>query len=382
MRLKYIMRQCVDEILTAVFWLVPVKKNKIVFDNFIGMGYGDNPKYVAEEIIKKKYPVQMVWLVNNIEEPMPRQIKKVRIDSVRAVYEKATAKMWIDNVRNAVQIKKRKSQIYLQVWHAPFGPKYAEMDAEDRLNQEYVQRAKYDGSITDAIIVSNNLQRQQFQRAFWLNDKVEYLEYGLPRNDVLFHPNICSINDLRQSLGIDKDDYVILYAPTFRDDYSIDGYKIEKQNIIRAFEKKLHRKCKMIIRLHPNVRNQSELMKYDENVIDGSGIIDTQYVTLISDCVISDYSTIVFDFAMFNKPVFICALDLERYKESRGLLSEFWKMPFPISTTNDELVRQIEQLEFDIYYEKVEEYFDRNPNYDDGSASARTVEWIVSKMEI
>lgn len=380
MMLKYKMKKVIDAFWTIIFWLVPVKKNKIIFDNFIGMGYGDNPKYVADEIIKRKYPIQIVWLVNNLDEQMPEQIKKVKINSVKAIYEKATSKVWVDNVRNAEQIKKRKNQIYLQLWHGPLGFKYLEKEAEQYLDAEYIERAKYDGRMIDAIIVSSSLQELQFKRAFWLNKSVDYLKYGLPRNDVLFNPQISRINEVRKKLNIQKNDYVILYAPTFRDDYSIDGYKIDFDSVLQAFASKVRKKCKIIIRLHPNVRNQKDIIKYNENILDGSGIADTQYISILSDCVISDYSSIVFDFIMLNKPVFICALDLNEYRQKRGLLKEFWTLPLAISRSNEQLNSNIVSFDQKEYERKIKDYLIKYPIFDKGNASEMTAKWIMNKM--
>lgn len=373
-------KKYISKIVSDFMCVFPIKSNKIIFDNFIGLGYGDNPKYVAEEIIKKNYPVDIVWLVKDINTPMPEHIRKVKISSVKALYEKATAKVWISNVRNSIEVKKRKKQIYLQLWHSPFSPKYLEMDAEQNLDKEYVERAKYDGKITDAIIVSSDLQKKQFKRTFWLNPNVEYLEYGLPRNDIFFRNNDEKITEIKKRLKIQDDEYVIMYAPTFRDDYSIEGYKLDFEEILYSFETKMNKRCKLVIRLHPNVRKQKDFIKYNESIIDCSSIEDTQYISMISDCVISDYSSIIFDFAMLNKPVFICALDLKDYEKKRGLLNEYWDLPFPISLSNEELKKEIVNFDQNNYEKEIKRYFSVYPMYDAGKASEKTVGWIMRKI--
>ena len=129
------------------------QENRIVFDNFGGKGYGDSTKYIAEELIKSGRNYELVWLVDNLSSyEFPKQIKTVKIDSIKALYMRATAKVWIDNVRHLHPVKKKKEQVYLQAWHAPFGPKKAEADAEKELGEDYVREAKYDGQIADGII--------------------------------------------------------------------------------------------------------------------------------------------------------------------------------------------------------------------------------------
>ena len=82
-------------------WL-PVKRDKIVFNNFQGKGYGDSPKFIAEEILRRKLPYDLVWLVNDMTMEFPQGIRKVSLQSVRASYELSTAKVIISNVKVAL----------------------------------------------------------------------------------------------------------------------------------------------------------------------------------------------------------------------------------------------------------------------------------------
>lgn len=169
-----------------LMYLFPIKANRIVIDNFGGKGYGDSTKYIAEGLIRKNCQYDIIWLVDNLASySFPPQIKPVKIDSLQALYMRATAKVWIDNVRHLHPVRKKKQQIYLQAWHAPFGPKKAEADAEAELGEKYVKEAKYDGQIADGIISNSKLLDNQFRRAFWLSENVEILKFGLPRNDFL-----------------------------------------------------------------------------------------------------------------------------------------------------------------------------------------------------
>lgn len=371
-------------VLARIFICLPIDKKKIVFDNFGGKGYGDNPKYIAEEIKNRKLNFDMVWLIDNCSDiKMPSGIRTVKIDSVRGLYEKATAKIWIDNVRHLHPIKKKENQIYLQTWHAPFSPKCVEKDAENNLSKEYVSEAKYDGSITDAILANSKLQEIQYKRAFWLNDKCEILKVGLPRNDYLANAKYNSVLkvELRNKIGLKNEWYYILYAPTFRDDYSLEGYQLEFDRIIDAFEKLVKKKCALIVRLHPNAATQSSFIKYGDTIINGTVYPDIQELSVATDCVISDYSTSIFDFALLNKPVFVCALDLKDYMCKRGLLKEFTEFPFPLAETNDELISFINNFDRAEYDQKVNAFFEKYPVYDKGNAAKKTVDWIIERIK-
>ena len=369
--------------LSAFVYFFPIKENRIVFDNFGGKGYGDNPKYIADELIRSEKGYEMIWLVDNLSSyEFPREIRAVKIDSFFGLYMRATAKVWIDNVRHLHPVKKKENQIYLQTWHAPFGPKRAEAEAEKELGEEYVREAKYDGQIADGIISNSKLLDNQFKRAFWLSKHVEILSYGLPRNDYFVKQieNDSGYYRLRNLFDFEKDCFYILYAPTFRDDYSLEGYKLEYEEIVKEFSEKVNKKAKIIVRLHPNVWNQSDFINYGENILNGTSYPDMQELLLACDALISDYSSCVFDFAILKKPVFLCALDIKEYEKTRGLLPEFYNFPFPMATSNEEMIRNIKNYDQVTYFSKINQYFEKYPLYDDGNATKRVVAWLEKKL--
>ena len=366
-----------------LMYLFPIKENRIVIDNFGGKGYGDSTKYIAEGLIRKNCQYDIIWLVDNLASySFPPQIKPVKIDSLQALYMRATAKVWIDNVRHFHPVRKKKQQIYLQAWHAPFGPKKAEADAEAELGEKYVKEAKYDGQIADGIISNSKLLDNQFRRVFWLSKNVEILKFGLPRNDFLAQRigDVEEYKHFREKFKFDNESLYVLYAPTFRDDYSLDGYRLEFEKIADAFSKRFNKKVKIVVRLHPNAALQSGFINYTDNIINGTIYQDMQELSLACDIIISDYSSCVFDFAILKKPVFICALDLKTYEEKRGLLPEFFGFPFPMAESNEQLIKNILRFDPKTYFDKVDKYFEKYPIYDNGDATEKTVEWIQKKI--
>lgn len=116
-----------------IFRICPIKKNKVVFTNYYGKGYGDNAKYIAEEIIKQNIRLDLVWLVNDLDYHVPNEIRKVKYDTIASIYEMVTAKVWIDNCRKQIYVRKRKSQFYIQTWHGDIGFKKVEKEAKKSL---------------------------------------------------------------------------------------------------------------------------------------------------------------------------------------------------------------------------------------------------------
>ncbi len=368
-------------------WLVlmfPIQKKRIVLDNFGGKGLGGNPRYIAEELLRRRADVELIWLLDNLsEESFPPDIKPVKIDSVKALYMRATAKIWVDKVRHLHPVKKRKGQVYLQTWHgASFTLKQIEKDALT-LDVGYVREAMYDGSITDSILTSGKFMEQIYKRAFWLKEDVQFLRYGWPPDDLLLKSanNLNLRDEIKQKYGISPKAYCVLYAPTFRDDLSLDGYHLDFEKIRMAFSKKTNRECFIIVKLHPNVLKQANDFVYTDHVLNGSVDSDSLPLTLAADCIISDYSSYLFDFALLGKPALICALDYQAYQKTRGLTPEFNALPFPMALSNDELIACIERFDETRYLWDIQAFFQENPVYGHGDAAGQTAEWILKQMD-
>lgn len=360
-----------------------INDKKIVIDNFLGKGYGDNLKYIVEYLHKKDDSFEFVWIVRNNNIELPDYIKKVKYGTFSSLFEYLTAKLWIDNVRNNIKPKKKKNQVYLQTWHGPFSSKKIEKLAENSLTKEYIKLAKRDGNQTDAILSNSKLQDEQYLHYFWLNKNTEILKFGFPRNDYLINNknNDALFDEIKEKLKLDKDSMLILYAPTFRDDFDVECYKLDFKKIQKEFSNKYKKKCKILIRLHPNVQKYSNFIKYDDNIIDVTKYPNMQDLSLICGAIISDYSSTLFDFAIQNKPAFICNLDLKKYAETRGLVDEYFKYPFPVSLNSDELINNIKSFNYDDYKTNLLNFFKENSLYDNGDATCKLVEWILNKIK-
>ncbi len=358
-----------------------IQRNKIVFDNFGGKGFADHPRYIAEEIHRRGLDWEMVWLVNNIDEQMPSWIRKVRFGSWQSVYDLSTAQFWVDNIRNAHLVNKKENQIYLQTWHGSMPFKQVEKDVESMLHPLYVQKAKYDGSIIDAILSSSRIQSNQFKRCFWLSKESEILEFGGPRCDCLFDSEYVESTNkkMRCKLSIGMEDYVVLYAPTFRDDGSTSAYYLNFEAIKEAFQRKIGRSCKIITRLHPNV-NSEEFFLNNEWMINGGQIPDSTEVVICADAIITDFSSIMYEACLLKKVCFRCALDYDEYIKNRSLLPLEQKTPFLLSKSTEELIDQIKSFEYTKYNAELQSFFTMMNLFENGHASEKTVDWLENRL--
>lgn len=357
----------------------PIKQNKVVFSRFSGLPYGDNPKYIAGEMISRNLGWDLVWLAKDPELPLPAGIRSVRIGTQKALREMASAKFIVDNIRNTKRPPKRK-QVYLQTWHGGLAFKAVEGDVPG-LNPDYVAAAKQDGKNCDGIISSCGIQTEEFRRCFWLHEMTEILEFGLPRNDKLFNNQVIdeAAEAVRVALGIAPNKRMVLYMPTFRDDRSMDGYELDYQGVLAAFEERFGTEFVMVVRMHPNVQDHAGAIPYDERIINGTVYPDAQELYMAADFLITDYSSAAFDFALLKRPVFLCALDYDKFRKERGLVSVFEECPFPHAYTNHELKDCVAGFSQEAYDARCDAYMKVWRPFDRGDAARRIVDWMIAK---
>ena len=255
------MRQIIAIIFKTLFYLFRIfriKKNKIVFVSYLGKGYGDNGKYIAEELLSRKKDLDIVWLCRDMNSEFPDGIRKVKYNSLRSVYELATARVWVDNKRKPIYVRKRAGQYYIMTWHADSVLKKVEKDAETKLPSYYVEAAKNDSKMADLFLSSCAWETRLYRNAFWY--KGEIMEEGYPRQDILFNYDENTVNKIKAEIGISSNTKIVMYAPTFRKNMTskdLDIYSIDWKKMLSEFEHRFGGKWVGMIRLHPNVAKLS-----------------------------------------------------------------------------------------------------------------------------
>ena len=382
-RTKYFQNKCKN---------LKIQKNKIVFCNFKGAGFGCNPKYIVKEIIKRKLPYELVWLVKSVNSELeygafPEQVRLVPIYKKDALIELATAKLWIDNQRKNYFIKKglmkKDNQCYIQTWHGSLGIKKVGIDSPlTQIENEWIPYGKIDAEMIDYAIANSTFETEVFKTNFW--GKVNINLFGHPRNDIFFKPEKekQEIKDkVFQTLQIDKNKKVLLYVPSFRDDKRLSCYGLDTSAVANALKENFGEDWVIAIRMHPNLkRYSSRLFRFNDNVVDATDYPDIQELLLASDIAITDYSSCIFDFMLSRKPGFIFATDIEQFNTDRGFYYPLESTPFPIATNNYELIKNIENFDYEEYKQKVEDFLKDKGCMEDGHASERVVDLIEKIM--
>ncbi|MBQ6823574.1 MAG: CDP-glycerol glycerophosphotransferase family protein [Clostridia bacterium] len=358
---------------------LPVNKKKVVFSSYYGRGYSDNPKAICEAL--RGSDAKLVWLVKDEKEAasLPEGVTPCPYDSPKRVFALATAGVWVDNCRKYDRFKK-KNQYYLQTWHG-FPLKRIEKDAGEALGPDYEKGAKRDSAKIDLLLSNSAFCTEVFRRCFWYNGEIA--EFGSPRNDVFFHLNPGVGEKVRRVLLLEEDRKLVLYAPTFRVDHSMDAYALDAAALGAACEKRFGGKWTVLIRLHPNVAGQSKnLFAYDgKSVVDATMYPDMQELLCAADMLLTDYSSSMFDYALGGKPCLRFALDIELYRKDRNFYFTQEELPFPLADSNAALEQCVLDFDEECYRRTWARFAEKNGFYEDGNASVRCADWILEKIK-
>lgn len=381
-----------QSIIFYLFRLFPINKKKIVFCCIEGTtGYSCNPKYIAEELIKRKCEYELVWLVNDITKKFPKEVRVVKNTLMNRAYHLTTAKIWIDNSRKQLEVRKRKKQCYIQTWHAKLGFKPTCLDRGTTFTKIAYLISQHDSQMIDYVLSNSK----------WYDDtlptgmlyKGATLRFGSPRCDILVNEVEKMRKKLRNIYKLPEDAHIIMYAPTFRGgsqktkrNIQSDEGTLDFLGLIRALSCRFGGHWYIMLRLHPQlvareVHSDAEAI-WNGSIIDVSTVDDMYEVLAGCDAFLTDYSSAAFDAAVMKVPVFIYAEDYKSYQSERGnLLWDLNQLPFGVAYDNESLQKIIELFEVDQYEQKLQELFRETEVKEDGKASARVADFIYGRMK-
>lgn len=364
----------------------------IMFESFLGKQYSDNPRAIYE-YMSVNYPgYRLLWSVDkkHVQYFRDNEIPFVTRLSLSWLIYMSKATLWITNCRLPLWIPKAKGTTYLQTWHGT--PLKRLANDMDEVHMPSTNTAQYKKNFIleadkwDFLVSPNRYSSDIFKRAFQFNGNL--LETGYPRNDFLYsHNNESDQTELKQRLGIPLDKKVIFYAPTWRDnDYHAQGkYKFSLQFDCDEMYRALSEDYVIILRLHYLIADNLDLSKYKGFFYDFSKHDDIRDLYTISDMLITDYSSVFFDFANLKRPMIFYVYDIENYRDNlRGFYIDFEReAPGPLVKTTSELISEINHCAGnnfnDIY--NTQEFRDRFCYLEDGTASQKVSDEIIRHLQ-
>lgn len=370
-----------------IFSKMPVKKNLYLFESFLGKGYGDSPRYIYEYMLKSRPEnAKMVWIVNDKNLVLPGKTKRVKYMSLRYFYYVARTGNWITNMRQPAWYKKREGVTLLQCWHGtPLKRLVFDMEDVHSASPKYKSIFYRQSRMWDYLISANEFSTRCFKSAFLFPEE-RILQLGYPRNDLLFAADREKrAQSLRKRLGIPADKKVVLYAPTWRDDefYSQGEYKF-KLPLDMELMRRLSAEYYFLLRTHYFISDRLQLSESDSSfVADMSRYNDIGELYLIADVLITDYSSVFFDYANLNRPILFYVYDFEKYKNVlRGFYFDMTaECPGPLLQTNGEVEAALKNIAAigAEYADKYAEFRKKYCSLDDGYAAERVVKKVFGK---
>jgi CDP-glycerol glycerophosphotransferase len=365
-----------------------LKENWILFESFFGKNYSDSPKYIYE-YLAKNYPgkYKFIWVIDNKRSKIPYRHRRIKRNRFLYSYYLARCKYYVFNGRQPEWVIKREGNVFLQTWHGtPLKKLVFDMEEITSATPQYKQQVYKQSRAWDYLIAPNAFSSETFRRCFMFEKCM--LETGYPRNDILNAPDRDERARLiRKKLGIPQEKKTILYAPTWRDDeyYGKGRYKFELQLKLDLMREQLGEEYAIILRTHyfiADVIDVSGLKGFAYNL---SKYDDISELYLISDLLITDYSSVFFDYANLKRPMLFFTYDLEKY---RNILRGFYfdiehEVPGPLLFTTEEVIdaiRHIDSIHRE-YKQRYEKFYQRFCEWEDGHATEKVVELVFEDIE-
>ncbi|WP_310604866.1 CDP-glycerol glycerophosphotransferase family protein [Anaerosporobacter sp.] len=371
--------------------LLPLHSKTIVFGSNLGRNYSGNPKAIYENMVEQGLDnnYRIVWFFEDENMKIPGNARVEKYGRFKYLYYMAVAKVWVFDCRQPQFLIKKKEVMYIQTWHGtPLKKLALDMKevtmAEGKDTEEY-KKDFYDNAQTwDYLLSQNSYSTAIFRRAFSFYKTM--VEVGYPRNDILFTGNKEeTITKLKKELGLPLDKKVILYAPTWRDDefYCQGSYKFNPSLAFHMFMENLKNEYVCIVKYHYLIQDSIDWSNYKGFIYDCDKSYDIANLYLVSDLLITDYSSVMFDYSLLNRPMFFYAYDLEKYKDTlRGFYFDFVAdVPGPISLKTEDLIDDILHYNANDYSEKYEQFREKYNHLDDGHASEKVVEIIKAHIK-
>jgi len=375
LRLQYIEKFC-D---------LPIENKKvcIMMGNYGGHGY-----YITKALLEMTRDVEIVWIVRSPRFDVPDRVRIVFDGDWKNYYkELETAKIWIyDNLVPGF-IRKRDEQIYIQVkhWSSITLKKFYMDDIKYALEDKMRSNSEKNAEIMDYIFSGSQFDEESCNRGFLFRG--DYVRIGSPRSDALFDGN--NRKKVCEKYNVASDTKLALVSPTYRDiavpDYIVDKVcmDLDFEQLKCSLEARFGGEWKILLRLHPSIAMEASKLTLPEYVIDTSIYENSQELVAASEIMITDYSSIMFEPAFVNKPVFLYAPDRETYiNEERELLLDYDELPFSIARSNEELVNEIKEFSVDMYEKNVKAFFAKYGVCEDGHASERAARFIMKLINI
>ncbi|WP_236718511.1 bifunctional glycosyltransferase family 2 protein/CDP-glycerol:glycerophosphate glycerophosphotransferase [Actinoplanes sp. TFC3] len=355
-------------------------RDVVLYNSFTGRQYSDSPRAVHEELVARGLPLEHQWVSVDGQAPLPHTAEPVPLWSKRWYEALATARYIVTNQHLPEWFRRREGQVVVQTWHGTplkrIGFDIADVQFTDK---RYLEKLAQETPNWTYLVSPNTFSSPILRSAFHFEG--ELLEIGYPRNDVLLRDRTEILDRVRAAVGIPADRKIVLYAPTWRDDdHSGGAYRLSLQLDVQEAAQRLGDDHVLLVRRHPNVLDEIPGAG-NGFVYDVSAYPDMADLLAAADILITDYSSVMFDFAGTGRPILFFTYDLAHYRdELRGFYFDFEaEAPGPLLATSEDVIDAIRDVDAisDRYAERYRAFAQKASDLDDGHAAARLADRML-----
>lgn len=373
-------------VMNAVGMLVPIKEKSMMFSSFGGRKFDDSPKEIYDAVCKDPFfdEWDLIWAFAEPSQFDLQRGRKVRIDTPSFFSTLLKSKVWISNsgMTRGIQVNREKV-IKVETWHGTPLKKIGGDENQNSMVTESQKKRKEKQKLDSKTIrcAQSEYDRKIFQRIFHATEDAILL-CDLPRNDKLLQYTDDEIKQIKRNLGLSDDRKAVLYAPTYREyliDEHNDMYLAPPMDLVK-WEKEIGEDYVLLVRAHYAV-SKALGIKDTDFVKDVSDYPHLNDLYIVSDVMISDYSSTYIDYSILDRPILCFAYDLEEFEEKRGLYIDLEEeLPCPIDKTEDELLNHLKTMDYEAAALRTQGFHRRYAPYA-GNASNSVISVIKQRLE-
>jgi len=322
---------------------------------------------------------EIVWEFKNAEEK--KKIVPSYVKCVDSHNKMLLLKMYFSSavivINNRIPLfKKKEGQFIIQTWHGDRAFKKV-------LYDDYgIYPAESKEGFCDLAIAGSEYGKQQYISAFGYKGRI--LIQGTPRNDILVSSDNASKEEMRKQLGLPLDKNLVLYAPTLRNENvnekTAQNSRIDVEKTLAALEECQGGEWVCLMRAHPTVCDLCGV-EYGEKIINATHYEDMAEILLVSDMLITDYSSCAGDFALLNKPIVLFHSDVNEYLEKdRTFYFDIEESPYYVAHNQQELEAIIQKLNQQDVEKNCKDILDFYETTESGKASETVCRIIMDKI--
>jgi CDP-glycerol glycerophosphotransferase len=351
-------------------------RDAVLFESFAGKMVGDNPKGIHDELVGRGTSLEVLWTVSRPDLAVPEGARAVLHGSQEWIEALATSRYLVNNTNFPPYFRKAPEQVYCQTWHGTPLKRLAHDMPPGAITDAFLALYDREAAAWDFLVAANEFSAETLSRAFGYHGLI--LTAGYPRNDRLVTTGPQERQAIRERLGVpDPDERLLLYGPTWRESRRTTMGQFAPVNHLDP-SSPLPDGWRLAFRGHSHTHGAHD-PSVAGSALDVTAYPDVTDLLIAADALLTDYSSLMFDFAVTGRPMLFLAPDLAHYQGSRGFYLDFQaEAPGPILSTSDEVVARLADMpaleeEFSARYAAWNARFN---SLEDGHAARRVVDAV------